>query len=284
MEENDEAVLLYFPPELVPAAKHPLVLQRGDEAVRHVLMQRLHLYLDFTAELEQWAVNPVCALIARRRSGLDLPEAMLADAYKIYTDEAWHAHFSDDMQRQIEVTSGVGALRPSVHSFRRRLEAGGAHIPAMSAGVAQLFFTIVSETLISGVLAAIPNDYRIVPAVREIIADHAVDEGVHHAYFANLLEFAWPQLPKCDRAAVALALPHFIRAFLDPDLAALAAILHDTGLASDEVGQVISDAHPPANTAATVRAGAQMTMRHLRRVGVLDLAPAREAFAAEGLV
>src|SRR4051812_49215203 len=38
---------LFFPPELVPVASHPLVAARGDASIADVLLQRLYVYLDF---------------------------------------------------------------------------------------------------------------------------------------------------------------------------------------------------------------------------------------------
>ena len=81
--EGEPREHVYFPPELVPAAQHPLVQELGADTVDRVLIQQLHTYLEFTSELEHGAVNPVAAMISRRRSGFDLPETMIEDAYKI---------------------------------------------------------------------------------------------------------------------------------------------------------------------------------------------------------
>jgi hypothetical protein len=173
---------LYFPPEAVPFLEHDLVAALEDRrppeagSVRdEILMQRLHVYLDFTAELEQQAVNPICATISRRRSGFDFPTGMVEDAYKIYTDEAWHAQFSDDMQRQIAARSGVAPVLPPLPAFIRRLRAATASLPEDAGGLGPLFFAIVSETLISAILTDIPRDERLNKGVRELVADHAGD-------------------------------------------------------------------------------------------------------------
>ena len=65
LHEEREDGKLFFPPELVPVAGHPLVAARGAAAVDRVLLQRLHVYLDFTAELEQMSINPVTQRISR---------------------------------------------------------------------------------------------------------------------------------------------------------------------------------------------------------------------------
>ena len=80
LDEEEPSELVYFPPELVPVAQHALVRDLGPETVDRVLIGRLHTYLEFTAELEQGAVNPVTALISRRRSGFDLLHLHRPDA------------------------------------------------------------------------------------------------------------------------------------------------------------------------------------------------------------
>jgi hypothetical protein len=276
--EEEAPRLLYFPPELVPMSSHELVARGGVESTNRVLMQRLHVYLDFTAELEQQVVNPVCAAIGRGRSGLYLPAAMLEDAFKIYTDEAWHAQFSDDLQRQIVKATGVPAVRPRSPAFMRNLDTTQRELPSDMRALSSLFVAIVSETLISAILADIPRDTRVIGAVREVISDHAIDEGLHHVFFANLLEHAWPQVSSRHRAMIGVRLPGYIRAFLEPDVAALADVLFDVGLCADDVGQVLVDAYGSEQVDRTVRDDARVTLRHLARFGVLDDPATIEAF------
>src|SRR4051794_5810131 len=89
--DADGPIDTYFPPELAPAALHPLVVSRGPAAVRRFLVHALFQYLHFTTELESTAVIPVSIRLGRGACGLDLPREMRRDAYKITTDEAWHA-------------------------------------------------------------------------------------------------------------------------------------------------------------------------------------------------
>src|ERR1044072_2196109 len=50
--EEEPSELVYFPPELVPVAQHPLVQELGPVTVERVLIQNLQTYLEFTSELE----------------------------------------------------------------------------------------------------------------------------------------------------------------------------------------------------------------------------------------
>jgi para-aminobenzoate N-oxygenase AurF len=283
LEADEPDHHVYFPPELVPVAQHPVVQELGPETVDRVLIQRLHTYLEFTAELEQGAVNPVTALISRRRSGFDLPETMIEDAYKIYTDEAWHAQFSDDLSRQVAASTGVG---PSVFEephFFRKLTGFQEDRTADERKLVMLFFTIVSETLISAILSGIPTDSRVVKAVREVVADHAQDEGRHHAYFSRLLEYTWPRLNKAHRALIGPLLPEMIMAFLEPDFVAIAGNLRACGLTAEQIDQVMTESYPPALIQAGIRADSRATIKHFERVGIVDDLRTAEALEASNL-
>jgi hypothetical protein len=272
---------VYFPPELVPVSLHPLVQGLGAETVDRVLIQQLHTYLEFTSELEHGAVNPVVSMISRRRSGFDLPEAMIEDAYKIYTDEAWHAQHSDDLGRQM--ATGVEPSLLEEPNFFRKLNGFQRNLGRDEQRLVMIFFTIVSETLISAILAGIPSDPRVVMAVREVVADHDQDERRHSAYFSRLLEFAWPRLNKAHRELIGPLLPEMVLAFLEPDFLAIAGNLRACGLTAEQIDQVMTESYPEDTVRDGIRAASRQTIRHLERVGVIDDPRTAEAMEASRL-
>jgi P-aminobenzoate N-oxygenase AurF len=281
--EDEPREHIYFPPELVPAAQHPLVQALGTETVDRVLIQQLHTYLEFTSELEQGAVNPVTAMISRRRSGFDLPETMIEDAYKIYTDEAWHAQFSDDLGRQVAVATGVGPSVFEEPNFFRKLKGFQHDLGPDEQRLVMIFFTIVSETLISAILSDIPQDERVVMAVREMVEDHALDEGRHHTYFSRLLEYTWPRLNKAHRALIGPLLPEMILAFLEPDFVAIAGNLRACGLTAEQIDQVMTESYPADTITANIRSDSRATIRHFERIGLVGDPRTAEALEASGL-
>ncbi|MEV7519287.1 diiron oxygenase [Streptomyces sp. NPDC091371] len=152
---------LFFSPELVPAFSHPL-LQRAEPHVREaVLIHRLYEYLRFTIDLEQSAVIPVTGHISRGMSGLDLPEPMRADAFKIVTDEAWHAQFTYEILSQVRARTGVAPALPEAPTFTSELARIHEALPHEIRGLDEMLFAIVSETLISSVLEDLPQDERL---------------------------------------------------------------------------------------------------------------------------
>jgi hypothetical protein len=283
LNEEREEGKLFFPPELVPVASHPIVAARGEAVVDEVLLQRLHVYLDFTAELEQMSINPVTQRISRRKVGFAVPAPMVEDAYKICTDEAWHAQFSDDLQRQLVAATGVEPTVPTEPQFFRRLRAMEAEAPGEIAGLPSIFFAIVSETLISSILSDIPRDERVVTAVRELVDDHAEDEGRHHAFFSKFFGCVWPQLSARQRRLVGPFLPRLVLAFLEPDYEALASILGRSGLSEEHVRQVVEEAHPRDQVVRDIRRTSRATLRLFHDYDVLEDAGTGEAFFAAGL-
>jgi hypothetical protein len=181
LQDEESMGKVYFSPELVPIGQHPLVRQFGREAVREMQVRHLYRYLDFTTQLELEVIIAVAKDIALGKLGLDLPDVMREDAFKLCTDEAHHAYFSDDIRRQVVAATGFEPDRLAAPFFLKRLRAIQKTLPSEMVPLSELLFTVISEALISSILAQIPKDERVVTAVRQIVADHAEDEGRYSA-------------------------------------------------------------------------------------------------------
>ena len=133
-------------------------------------------------------------------------------------------------------------------------------------------------------LGAVRTRTSLPAAVRELVADHALDEGRHHAYFRTLLRLVWPRLDRADRAAVGPLLPELMRAFLEPDVPSLEADLRAVGLSRDEARGVLAESLPAAAVDRDIAAGAASAVRYFREVGALDDPATAEAFESARLV
>ncbi|MEU7765563.1 diiron oxygenase [Nocardia sp. NPDC049190] len=282
--DMEEPRSLFFPPEFVPAVSHPLVEDRGPEVRHRVLVHSLYQYLHFTTVLEQVAIVPVTARISSNRSGVEAPKAMLADAFKITTDEAWHAQFSYDFIEEVERCSGVTATAMVEPNFVCLLDSIREVYTPGTGRALDLVAATVSETLVSSLLSEIPNDARLPGPVRALVADHAADEGRHHAYFRNFLRYLWPQLPKREQRTIGPRIPELVSAFLRPDLRAVAATLSASGFTQPETAEILGDCYPARSDAHGIRHAARSTVRSFREVGALDDLATNEAFLAAGLL
>jgi hypothetical protein len=249
-------------------------------------MQVCHLYryLDFTTLLELDVIGTVSREIALGRIDFELPEVVRAGAFKLCTDEAHHAYFSDDVERQVAAATEVEPEPLTTPAFLKTPRSIHRSLPREASVLGEMLFTVASETLISSILCEIPKDKRVVSAVREIIADHAEDEGRHSAYFSQFFGLLWPQLTDAQQAAVGPLLPHFILAFLHPDEEAIRSSLRQLPLKHDQVETVLAETYPREAVLETARAAAAVTLRLLEHRGVLDDPRIGDEFRACGLL
>ena len=255
----------FFSPDLVPLASHPLVRARGHG--RAVTLQHLYRYLQFTVVLEQQHVNPVLIRIADRGYGLDLPESMRLDAFRIYCDEGYHALCAADLVQQLVERTGIAPLGDDQPAAFRALAALLAAAPEAQRPWLELGFVLVSETLVSAILTSAHADERVEPAVRQVILEHAQDEAVHSAYFQDLARHGWSKLPEEMRRAIGCALPRLILSFLGPDRAHLERVLAALGFAAAERSLILAESLPADHGLAAARAACATTLALFRGLG-----------------
>lgn len=274
---------LAFPPELVPLAGHPRF--NHDPQLRDRLLAfRLLAHLQFTTVLELAHVNEVCARLARAQYAIDLSRDQKHDALRIYCDEGGHALFVELLSDAIERRHGIERSVIPVPRFHGLLhdifaEKGDRLAPDLL----HLFFVAISETLVTKILRDIPRDRRVAPLVREVIGDHARDEGTHSVYFHWLFPKAWERLSKPSQELLGPVLPRFLEAFLAPDITCDQRVLQALGLDERERSQVLAETYEPAAVRRAVRSAAQPTLRLFESAGVLALPSAADAFQAREL-
>jgi hypothetical protein len=117
-----------------------------------------------------------------------------------------------------------------------------------------------------------------------MVADHAEDEGRHHAYFASLLELIWPRMTCRQQAMIGPLLPELILAFLEPDRAAIRSEVARCGLEPEVVRQIVDETYPTRLVQASARSMAKATIRLFERNGVLEHLRTRDSFQAAGLL
>lgn len=280
---EEEGQTSYFSAELVPIARHSLITALPSATFQEILIQHLYRYLDFTAKLEYLVVNRTVLGIALGSVGVDMPEEMRFDAYRIYCDEAYHGLFSIDLARQVAERTQVVPRLPSEPFFLIRLRHILSNLPPEDRGLAELLFVIISETLISGILADIPSASQVAAAVRDAIRDHAMDEGRHHSYFAQFLGFLWHQLSPVQRCRAGALVPQLIDAFLRPDLNAIRQELRAYGVDPDDIENVIHDVYRPEVVRAHRIACSYQAIRYFSALGAFDDPEALDQMYAYGL-
>jgi hypothetical protein len=275
---------LQFYSESLAVLFHVAEVAKADSGVRRKLLA-LHLFsfLEFTVWLELGPVNEVCELIRRPDFLPWLPSQMKDDALKIYVDEAGHAEMSAALERAVSKSTGLQPLRTRPRFLSMLDSLVEAHEPEL-APLIKLMFVVISETLITGTLTTLPKDPTVQRAVKELAADHATDEGRHHAYFRDLFSYVWPRFPGDLRQILGPVLPKMILAFLEPDPNNLRRMLEVFPQEFPLPEGVVAAAIAAPSTASGMRYSAKPTLRMLADAGVLAEPTIHLAFVRSGLL
>jgi len=267
-----------FTPSLQPHVLHPRVRALGLDAEDALLRRALARYLEATWVLELRVVNEVAAAIADGSTPFTFGDGARVDAEKLEGDESRHAHLADDLMTRLRLEPATAP--PAFHRRFLRLREASPLPPE----VVTFLFTVVSETLLSPALTTMARDGGVHPALRAFVAEHARDEAWHSTFFAARFAELWSPLSRRDRDRLGPEIPALVRAFLEPDLPAIAVDLESVGFAAEEARAVVSDAYPAASVLGDLRNASRPTLACLRRAGALHPGATRDAFTASGLL
>lgn len=281
--EESEDGKVFFPAQLVPYLNHEAVRGLPAERLGELAVRHLYQFLLSTTHLETRIVNRAAELIANNRAGLDLSRAAQLDAFKVYCDEGYHALYSLDLADQIAVATGIPIPEWDYGGLVDGLAGAGRRLLSDEPRLAQLLQVVVFETLITAVLNELPNDQSVVTTVREVMRDHAKDEGRHHRFFATFFHELWVQLSPSLRPRVARLMPVLIRGCLDWDAGPVRSSLRLAGLDRHAAEQVVRDCYGDADL-RRVQDICHATVRICESAGVLDIPGAQEEFASHGLL
>ncbi len=270
---------LPFSLDLLQIAKHPLVCDRGEATRHHLLAQHLYRFCHFTEHLELEAVVPACVRLRFANTPFSVPRLLSRDAGRVAVDETWHAECADDLRANIRSAVGVEPCRTRTPMFQNVLRVVKAALPDGYDVLADLTFSCVSETLITGSLNKVPHDTAVLPLVREVLREHAREEGYHHSIFAQVIGVKWDQLTPAQRDVVGPLYAIFISAFLQPDTLAELDALESAGYMVVEAQRIVEETRE-ASTEETRRQlwkAASPTVRCMQQHGLLDHAATRES-------
>jgi hypothetical protein len=278
--DETEQGKVFFPQDLIPYLTHDAVRSLPPARLRELTIRHLYQFLLSTTHLEMRIVNRAAERIANNRVGLQLPLSVRLDAFKVYCDEGYHALYSLDLADQIAAATQIPLPLWDYGACVDRLEDTRNHRLPDQPVLAELLQVIIFETLITAALNELPNNATVITTVRELMHDHARDEGRHHRFFSALFHELWAHLEPSLRVRVVQVIPVLIHDCLGWDIEPVRSSLMLAGLDEPTVDLVIHDCYG-GNTGAQ-RSGeiARGTIKMCESAGVFDIPGSREAFAA----
>lgn len=261
---------LPFSPDLVPLAAHRLVQERDGTAYA-ILAQHKYRFATFTEHLELEQVIPSCVALRLSDTQFAVPKALARDAGRVAIDETCHAECAGDLTDDLQKAIGVAPARRRRPAFLEVLRITKASLSPAQQRLADMAFTCVSETLITGSLLKVPHEERVIARVREVLGEHAREEAFHHGIFSQVIGVMWSQLGPAERDAVGPLFALFIAAFLRPDTLAELDALEATGFTADEAKRILEETREDGAEEArrTLWRAASPTIRAMRQHGLL---------------
>lgn len=271
----------WFAPEFLPYLNHPAIKAAGRAITHRLSANHLVYFLDYTTLLEHRIVNRSVETIVHNELGVSIPPRMKTAALQLYTDEAYHALFSNSLAEQIADIYDM-TDRPVVPHRIARLNALLDRTPDKHKALAWFLVGFVSETIIAKELLDVCRD-TLVSSVQEMLRDHLADEARHSRYFCEVFHHLWVQLNCGQRTFTARSLAEILLIFFEIDERWLGESLRSAGLSEVSVAQILGDLTGSQAQRLRVRSSAGATLNAMKKAGFFDLPANRQLFSRAGL-
>ncbi|WP_025112075.1 diiron oxygenase [Pseudomonas sp. H1h] len=272
----------WFPPAFLPYLAHPAIQAAGTTVMHRLTANHLVHFLDYTTLLEHRIVNRAVETIVHGELPAYIPPRMKTAALQLYTDEGYHALFSDRLASQIADLHGF-VERPVMPLRITRMNALIARTTESQRPLAWFLLGFVSETIIARELLEVCRE-TLVSSVNSMLRDHLSDEARHSRYFSEVFHYLWLTLNSRQRTFTARTLLDAIGIFFEVDERWLRQSLRGVGIAETDVAQIVSGLATARANRQRARSGAGATLHALEQAGFFALPHNRKLFAKAGLI
>lgn len=271
----------WFPPAFLPYLLHPAIVAAGRETAHRLTANHLVHFLDYTTLLEHRIVNRAVEVIVHGELPAFVPPSMKTAALQLYTDEGYHALFSNRLAEQIADFYGF-AGRPVMPQRISRLHALINRTRDSDRALAWFLLGFVSETIIARELLDVCRD-SLVSSVNDMLRDHLTDEARHSRYFAEVFHYLWLTLNSRQRTFAAKTLLNVIEIFFEVDEHWLRQSLLSNGIAEAAADEILTGLTDVQAKRLRTRSGATATLAALKAADFFALANNRKLFSRAGL-
>lgn len=230
--------LYNFSPDGFPVLLNPKV--KALKADQWLLTQYLYAYLDFTINLEIVIINRACEILLSIQNELGLSEMEITAILGIYRDESEHAYKAFVLKKHIMQKTGNHQVIAYEPYLRKSLDSMKNQVSKKDEHFVDVFFTIISETLISDNLSLNSRSEFISDEIKSFFLYHEKSERYHSAFFKKLFPRVWSVLDARSKKSLESLFPKMFRLFLEPNIPYIKNLLAHLG-ANDESCKDIVD-------------------------------------------
>lgn len=265
--------------------EHDDLKSLDDDQKKFVMGTQLLEFVEKTTIFEVEHVNNVANSLALGKYDFEIPNILKVDAFKIYTDEGFHALFSkkmsDDIKKYYKIEDDI---TPYLKNFFSKLNNIGSKFGKKYSYLSNLSSTIVSESMI---VQDISNEMRgiVYEPIIEMFKDHMIDEAYHANYFGTLLKVIWPQLSDKQKEIMSSNLCESILLMSKPRVDIYYYSLSKLGFDKKRISEIINDVYDNKETKKnTLKKKSSQVLKLLKNSGVFNFTFAKEKFKRNGLI
>jgi hypothetical protein len=221
---------------------HSDLINLSDEKVEYVKgIQLLEFVLKQTV-FEVDCVNYVASKIAHDKYKFKLTQKLKLDALKIYTDEGYHAYYTQKVAQQIANYYDVNTddLQKYISDYYLKIdELVGRYGPEYK-DLCMLAFVISGENQI---VSDISEQMRgvVYEPIRNMFRNHMKDEVFHAHFFTQIFKEAWPQLNDIEKEYMGLTFLESMKILGLPRTDIYYYSLSKIGYSNEQISKYIND-------------------------------------------
>ena len=272
----------WFVPDFMPYLDHPDIVLAGPSVSRRLEANQLVYFLDYTTVLEHKLVNRAVETLVHNELSVPVPREMKNAALQLYTDEGYHALFSNQIAEQVAELYSIDNRSRPARRIRRLLARAKACSPADEA-LGWFLIGFVSETIIAKELLSAVR-LPLVSTVLRMFKSHLADEARHSRYFCDVFSHLWPLLDDDQRTHTATQLLAILEIFFESDTRWLKESLASVDLHTDTLEHITTRLQQPQALQQRVRSGAKVTLQALFSAGFFNIAHNRRLFQNAGYI
>ena len=272
----------WFPEHMAPAFTRSEVSGLSPASKQRLLAKHLIYFLRYTTTLELQIVNQAVCEITERNSGLNLPEKSKNLALRLYTDEAYHALFSEELADQV---AHLYADNQQISEFKRILEISKLEKSEKKEQrpLFRFLTAFISETAIAKELLDLSSASLKRP-VGSMLRDHLQDEARHCKFFSGLFVHGWRHADEHTRNCISRLLPILMKTFALIDEDWLSSALRDEGINTALASEIAHSLNSDNLLSQRAKRSCVATFSALRSAGAITTENQREPFHKAGLL